>query len=372
MNADRKILYISSYSALALLLLAFFASTSYNELLCAIIMMAVSVFIPIFVKKRSTYDYKKRQITALMCFIGFLFVSFFILSGLLFGFVRALYRLSLDTLWRYILPITATIIASEIFRSVMLAQNSRHADILSYVICLLSEILLSAALSEIDSAYELVDMMAQVFLPAVIANLLYTYLSRRYGAAPNIAYRVLIGIFPYVIPISSAMPSSVYSMQKLFFPVLIYLLIDAVYEKKKRNSLAKKHIAGYVTSFIGMTCAVLFVMLASCQFRFGLLVIATPSMTGEINQGDAVIYEEYGEQKIEEGQILVFEKNGSTMVHRVVDIDNINGQTRYITKGDANENNDTGYITKSDVIGLVRTKLPMVGQPTLWLRDIFK
>ncbi len=372
MNSDRRSLYISAYTILALLLLALFVSTRYNEILCACVMGIAAVSVLLIVKKRAIHAYTKRQITALMCFIGFLCVSLYLFSGFAFGFARPLHSFSLHTLWRFILPITVTVIASECIRSVMLAQKSRHTDVLCYVICVLSEILLSSTIRDINSHYTLMDVIAQGFLPAVIANLLYHYLSRRYGAAPNIGYRLFVCLYSYILPIGSAMPSSLYSTVRIFLPILIYFFIDAIYEKKKKNALAKKHIAGYAVSILGMVISVLFVMLISCQFRFCLLVIATPSMTGEINQGDAIIYEEYDEQKIEAGQILVFEKNGSTVVHRVVEIENINGQTKYITKGDANENNDEGYITKSNVIGLVKAKLPMVGQPTLWLRNIFK
>ena len=372
MNKDRRTLYIASYVACALLLLSLFVSTRYNELLCAFLMSAIAVLISLVVKKRAIYAYTKRQITALMCFIGFLCVSLYILNGLIFGFAKPFYTFSLHTLWRYILPIAVAVIASELLRAVMLAQGSKHTDRLSYVICVLCEILLSSTIKDINSFYIFVDVTAQVFLPAVISNLLYHYLSRRYGAAPNIAYRLFISLYPYIIPVGSAMPQSLYATIKLFVPILIYFFIDATYEKKKKNALAKKHVAGYALSALGIVVSVLYVMLISCQFRFGLLVIATPSMTGEINQGDAIIYEAYEEQKIEVGQILVFEKDGSTIVHRVVEIEHTNGQTRYITKGDANESNDSGYITASNVIGIVGAKLPLVGQPTLWLRDLFK
>ena len=59
------------------------------------------------------------------------------------------------------------------------------------------------------------------------------------------------------------------------------------------------------------------------------------------------------------------------VIHRVVDIQIINGQTRYFTKGDANAAEDVGFIFDSDIIGLVNFKIPYVGYPTLWLRSLF-
>ena len=113
------------------------------------------------------------------------------------------------------------------------------------------------------------------------------------------------------------------------------------------------------------------VMLISNQFKYGALVIATDSMTGEIDKGDIVIYESYESQTVEEGQVIVFEKDSSYIVHRVVDIQIINGTARYYTKGDANEDNDAGYITKGSIVGLASYKLPFFGYPTLWLRSLF-
>ena len=67
----------------------------------------------------------------------------------------------------------------------------------------------------------------------------------------------------------------------------------------------------------------------------------------------------------------MFEKDDATIIQRVADIKIINGNTRYYTKGDVNEDLDNGYITDADIIGLVNLKLPYLGYPTLWVRSLF-
>ena len=114
------------------------------------------------------------------------------------------------------------------------------------------------------------------------------------------------------------------------------------------------------------------IMIISNQFRYGAFVIATESMTGEINKGDIIIYEEYGDQVIFEGLVIVFEKDSSVIVHRVEKIEIINGIKRYYTKGDANEDRDAGFITEGNIIGVVNYKLPFLGYPNLWIRNLFK
>ena len=55
-----------------------------------------------------------------------------------------------------------------------------------------------------------------------------------------------------------------------------------------------------------------------------------------------------------------------------MDIKKINGVTRYYTKGDANDSVDSGYITADDIIGTATMKVKYIGNPTLWIRSLFK
>ena len=53
-------------------------------------------------------------------------------------------------------------------------------------------------------------------------------------------------------------------------------------------------------------------------------------------------------------------------------IENINGEKRYYTKGDANPDEDYGYRVDSDIVGLTDLKVAYIGYPTLWLREMLK
>ena len=68
---------------------------------------------------------------------------------------------------------------------------------------------------------------------------------------------------------------------------------------------------------------------------------------------------------------VIFEKSKRFVVHRVVNIEIVDGVTRYYTKGDANEDLDAGYITDADIVGITDFKIPYIGMPTLWLNDMF-
>ena len=165
-------------------------------------------------------------------------------------------------------------------------------------------------------------------------------------------------------------------MCNLFLPVLIYLFIDALYERKRRYALGNpsrfRRIMSKVLTVVVVILMLGTVMLISNHFYYGAYVIATDSMTGELDKGDVAIYERYEDQPLIEGQVVVYRHGGTKVIHRIVDIKIINGIARYYTKGDINENWDVGYRTDADIVGLVNLKLPYFGYPTLWLRSLFK
>ena len=111
-------------------------------------------------------------------------------------------------------------------------------------------------------------------------------------------------------------------------------------------------------------------MLVSCKFYAGVLVIGSDSMVGELNKGDVIFYVA-DKDKINKNDIIVFTRDDTRIVHRVVNKVNINDQDRYYTKGDANAMIDDFYVVKDNLMGKVLFKIKYIGKPTLWLRKVF-
>ena len=368
MFVDKKNTYIISLSTLAVLLLAFFVPGEHSGVaissVCLLMLAVVTVF---FLKKRSILSVNKKEVLLIMCIIGVVYVTVYYLCGIAPGFFKNIYFLDFS----YIIPIVINIVAIEVIRCVNLSQNSKFSDAICYINCVLSEMLVFGNIYRINSFNRFMDFVGLTLFPAIIANILYHYLSKRYGIYPNIAYRLIITLHAYIIPYKPYLPDSLVAFANLFVPIFIYIFIDSLYEKKRRYALEKKSKLSPILTGVSVVILAAFIMLISNQFKYGALVIATESMTGEIEKGDAVIFEEYTDQMINEGQVIVFEKNDSMIVHRVADIQNIDGITMYFTKGDANQELDPGYITSEQIQGIVNFKIPYVGYPTIWLRSLF-
>jgi len=375
---DRQAVHTLSLTVTAALLLVLLLPLGeHGRWLGAAVMLPAAVAAALLLKKRSSLSVYKRHILLIMTAFALVLVSLYYLSGLRFGFYRNPYRLTWSNALTYLFPTVIVTVSTELFRCVMVAQKGKLAPIACYVCCVMADMLLVSTVASVHSFARFMELVAAAAFPAMISNLLYTYLCRRYGAYPNLSYRLITALHTYLLPISSGIEDSLLIFCKLIFPILIFLFVDALYEKRKkyavRGRLSRTVRIASATLTASLAVGMLgLVMLVSNQFRYGALVIATESMTGEINKGDVIIYEQYDDQEIREGQIIVFSQQTNKIIHRVVRIEEIGGEVRYYTKGDANYAEDPGYRTEADIVGLTDLKVAYIGYPTLWLRELLE
>lgn len=373
MPTDKKRLYtISILLTLLLLLLIFFAGGS-GRWITAICFIPATLAVMLLVKKRSVLSIHRKTVLLILTVIGVLYLMLLYLAGLYFGFEKATVPFSLFAVTRFILPITLIVVGSEIVRYILLAQKRRAVDICAYVMGVATELLIVGGIGTLTNFYAFMDYVGLTLFPALFSNILYQYLSARYGALPNIVYRLLTTLYIYVIPYAPAVPDVLVVFSRLVVPLLSFWFLSALFEKKKRYALRhrKRTRLAKIFAVLGAVLALSLIMLVSGRFRYSAIVIASNSMNPDIAKGDVVIYERYDGQLIKNGQVLAFRDGDSVTVHRVTEIVCVNGQNRYYTKGDANEQPDVGYITDAQVIGITDFKVAYVGYPTLWIHQLF-
>ncbi len=370
MTSDKKKLYmLSSALAPAFLLVCFVSNAVTRRFGLTVVVGAALIAVWCLIPKQSALSPRKREVLWVLPTFGFLGIVLLYMLSLSFGFYRAV--INAQTLLYWVLPFTLIIIGSEWLRSRLLMQGKPAVDVLCLVAMILCDIGMLWSTLPFATFKFFVDFMGDIVLPCVASGVLYHYVSKRYGALPVILYRLLMTLYSLLIPIQPAIPEALMSFIKITFPVLAILFLTVLYERKKKSFARRRAVFQIVSSALSILLMAGFMMLVSCQFRFGMLVVATESMTGTIDKGDAIVYEEYDGQSIEEGQVLVFEKNKTVYIHRVVGMERIDGQVRYYTKGDANDDRDTGFITEENIIGLTDVTIKYLGYPTLWMRDIF-
>ncbi len=371
MNKDKKVLYIVSFVIFAVLFSALFIPIKNTKLLAACLLIPMVIVTRLFIKKKSSVSINKKEVLLLSVILGVIYVILIQLSGIFFGVYKNPYFVNFNILMTAIVPLAVIVIATELIRSTLLAQKNAFVSVFAFLLCLVSEVLSVSNVVGITTFNQFMDLVGMTFFPAICANVYYHYVSKNYGALPNIAYRLITTLYVHFIPDMPGIPDALMACIKVLVPLAILALVFALFEKKKKNALARKsNKLSTVFTLLSVVVIVSMAMLISCQFRFGAIVIATESMSGEINKGDVIIYERYDNQPIKEGQVIVFNKFDVKIIHRVIEIENIGNEVRYYTKGDANEDVDLGYITEEDIVGLTDMKVAYVGYPTLWLREL--
>ena len=371
LTVDRKIGYCTALIALAVSILPLLLPASYGLWVGAVVFSLTALGVFTFIRKRCILSYNKTQVLLIVATIAALYLMLFYLSGLKFGFSRSsIGVLSIRSFFKTILPISLIIAGSELSRHFLLAEKSRIIALIAYAIGVLSVLACNGVISSFRSSYEFADFLGMTLFPALTANVFFNYTSTRYGILPNLAYRLILALYVYVIPFIPSTPSIISSFGLMVLPIIALFFIAMLFEMKKKRVKTRSKVAQIMITSALAVVMILTIVLVSCQFRYGIVVIATESMTGEINKGDAVVYESVEHcDEVKENDVIIFVKNDRRVVHRVVDINTIDGQKQYITKGDANEDVDAGFVTDEEIVGVVHFKVIYIGFPSLWLRD---
>lgn len=95
-------------------------------------------------------------------------------------------------------------------------------------------------------------------------------------------------------------------------------------------------------------------------------VVLTGSMEPAINPGDSVIVDEVAPEAVRAGDVVTFRDGADDppVTHRVVEVVAVDGEVRYRTAGDNNDNVDAGLVHPDDLIGKVWFTIPLVGYVT--------
>ncbi len=96
-------------------------------------------------------------------------------------------------------------------------------------------------------------------------------------------------------------------------------------------------------------------------FGYGAAAVLSGSMEPEFSQGDLIIVKEM--ETYNQDEIVVFQKEDTLVVHRIIQIDD----ETITTKGDANSSADEP-IRLSDIKGKVILVIPFAGNIVTWLR----
>lgn len=289
--------------------------------------------------------------------VGAFHLALWLLAGLAFGFGESTYGHSFKVVTGNLLYVGSILLAVELSRAVVVVGMSTRPGVALLVASSLFTLVgLPMGRWQLPSdSVQLARMAGEVLLPGFAENLLASYLALLGGPLPALAYRAVPELFELLSPILPKLPWTVSALVGTLGPGLgLWAVHSSALEAgdERQGSRAAWPV-------VSIAAVVLL------WFNVGLLgvqptLISGKSMEPAMTTGDIAVVRETPPEEIQVGDVIRFHHEGIHVVHRVVQVETVQDDRLFVTRGDANEELDPP-VTEDRVEGVVVLTIPKIG-----------
>ncbi len=316
---------------------------------------------------------RKEKRISLIAFLGVaIYIIIYVISGIVLTFGNNPYSTTLRgiciNLWIFGVPlIMMEYVRYLVINSVNFSKNKKLVAIAISIIYVFIDFEIIVVLRNNITAFYIVKRFAQILLPSIVRNILYSYICIKFGYKPNLIYQLGINLYIWVSPVLPNLEWVMISIINIFVPLVLLLYVR--YENFK--SSFRKSKADIKNSNPSGTIPFIAVVILAVWFAIGVfpikpVSIATPSMEKELYVGDVAIIKKCNPNDVKVGDIIEYQMKGYTVIHRIVQKNQRNGEFYFITKGDNNKDPDAFEVTEDQLIGKVIFKIRYIGYPAIW------
>ena len=347
----------------------FFLSRTYSRVFFAIFIAIYTYFVKNYYNKRHIKKAAYVEANTSLIIFGIIFVLAAYLLGLYFEFVISPYKLGFKSLFINIIPISVIIYCTEVIRYTFLSEKLKVNNVITFIIMFLIDGIILMDSINTGNLNGILAIVGYVMFSSFFSNMLYNHISPKYGYKGIVIYRLITILYSYFIPFVPNIYMFLKSFLGLLYPCIIFLVFERTFDSKRTIIPAKYRFQEFVLTVSTVIISLLIIFSVSGNFKYTFLVVGSGSMSGTIEMGDIVLYEET--KDVKENDIIVFHSNDVLMLHRIINQRIINGRPSFYTKGDANDQADDGFRISDDIEGKVIFKIPKIGYINIWLRDAF-
>ena len=296
----------------------------------------------------------------------------YMLSGLFVTFGENPYSTTLKgliiNLWSLGIPIFAKeYIRYKLINNVYDRDKVKFAILISAVYIII-DIQYTSFIGQTIATLTIVKYISQVIIPNIAKNVLFSYIAIQGDYLPAILYQLVTNLYYWVSPILPNSPWAMTAIIDTVIPVILFLYIR--YEKVKLVPQKDRRMVIDTNpgSVIPLAIAIILVIwFALGIFPIKPIAIATGSMEKEICVGDVAIIKKCNSNDVNVGDIIEYQMEGYTVVHRIIEKRQNNGKFSFITKGDNNNTPDRDEVKENQLIGKVIFKIKYIGYPAIWM-----
>ena len=360
------------YGLLANLKLVFNINTIYLYIINPLFWITLAVFLKIAIGKSYQKSRIKKEVIQYILIAVIIYILTYMISGLFITFGNNPYFTTvkgfLINLWMF-----GTVIISKEYIRYRLINNVYENDkkeiaILVSLIYIIIEIGLNKYLNtKITLLFALKDI-CQNLIPLIAKNVLYSYISMKSDWKPASIYELFTKLYLWLSPILPNAPWIMVAIIETTIPTILFFYIR--YANSKNSEIKSRQEIENVNPKNSIPLVVLVILVI--WFTIGVfpikpIAVASGSMEKELYVGDVVIVKKCNANDIVNGDIIQYQMKGYTVIHRVIEKKQKNGEYYFTTKGDNNPSEDKESVKEEQVLGKVIFKVKYLGYPAIWL-----
>lgn len=324
-----------------------------------------------YVNKKYKYDILQTVIITIVLF----FILYYLL-GFVVGFQDTPYSSSIKGILKNLWSFGIIIFFQEYIRQVLInrSRNNKFLLFLITIIFILADISKVIVSYKFDNSLKIFQFIVITLNPAIARGCLLTYLTYTSDYIPSLIYRLIMETYSFIVPFIPNFNWFLIGVVDIVLPFFVFVNSYRIFEKreepKRRNRKKYKGILFYTPIFLILT---ILIILVSGVFHYKLIAIASNSMNPVFYRGDAVLMEKLEKDEIKDikvGDIIVYDHDGSFIVHRVIEkVETLNGTYLFKTKGDNNNGPDSKLVESNQVVGKFIGGLRVIGYPSVLLQE---
>lgn len=303
------------------------------------------------------------------------FILVYMLSGLFVTFGKNPYDATpiglLHNLW-----IFGTILIAKEYVRYKLINNVYEKDknkiaIMITVIYVIIDIEITRLIGTNVTVFSIVKYVVQTVMPNIAKNLLFSYIAINGNYIASIIYQIVTNLYFWISPILPNAPWVMTAIIDITIPVILLLYIRYIKNKlnilKNRDNIINSDPKNIIPLVVAIILAIWF---AIGIFPIKPVAIASGSMEEELHIGDVAIIQKCDANDVNVGDIIEYQMDGYTVIHRIIEKKQRKGEFYFVTKGDNNNSPDNEEVREDQLIGKVIFKIRYLGYPAIWLNIV--
>lgn len=302
---------------------------------------------------------------------AFINIGIYILSEVFVDIGKNPYSLTVKGILMNICVYILPIVAKEYTRFKLINNVYEKDKNFMAVLVTIIYIYLDIGLIDLSDTYNVTKLIFSNFLPIISENVMCTYIAMNKLYKPAMLYRVITTAFWFMFPILPKVPWVMKSVVDTLVPAILFIYIRYLKKKnevkKDRKEIEVTNPKSIIPSAVAVVVALWFAM---GIFPIRPAAIATGSMEKTLMVGDVAILKKCTANDLEVGDIVQYQRDGYTVIHRVISKYTEKGKVYFITKGDNNKDPDKDPVDESQIIAKELFAVKYLGLPAVFLNNL--